>query len=63
MVLLILENLEVNLNLENKMTETDKLIDEYLEATKGKNHDMDDIMRDSDFLLELWKKEQACKDS
>jgi len=37
----------------------DKLIDEYLEATKGKNHDMEDIMRDSDFLLELWKKEET----
>ena len=37
----------------------DELIDEYLEATKGKNHDMEDIMRDSDFLLELWKKEDT----
>lgn len=37
----------------------DELLDEYLEATKGKNHDMEDIMRDSDFLLELWKKEDT----
>ena len=37
----------------------DELIDEYLEATKGKNCDMDDIMRDSDFLLELWKKDET----
>lgn len=37
----------------------DELLDDYLVATKGKNCDMDDIMRDSDFLLELWKKDET----
>ena len=51
-------------NNDKNMTEFDKLLEEYLEANKNKKDcDMDDIMRDSDFLLELWKKEQACKDS
>lgn len=46
------------------MTESDKLLDEYLEANKNKTDcDIDDIMQDSEFLLELWKKEQAQKDS
>lgn len=45
------------------MTETDRLLEEYLEATKGKSCDMEGIMRDTEFLLELWKKEDASKDS
>ena len=46
------------------MAESDKLLDEYLEANKNKTDcDIDDIMQDSEFLLELWKKEQAQKDS
>ena len=35
----------------------DELIDEYIEANKNKTDcDIEDIMQDSDFLLELWKK-------
>ena len=45
----------VNESNPEKLDEMDKRLEEYLEATKGKNCDMDDIMRDSDFLLELWK--------
>lgn len=45
------------------MTESDKLLEEYLEATKGKSTDLEGIMRDTDFLIELWRKEDASKDS
>ena len=46
------------------MTESNKLLNEYLEANKNKtNCDINDIMQDSDFLLELWKKKQTQKDS
>lgn len=46
------------------MTESDKLLEEYLEANKNKTDcDIEDIMQDSDFLLELWKKEKTLKDS
>ena len=39
------------------MTESDKLLEEYIEANKNKtNCDIEDIMQDSNFLLELWKK-------
>lgn len=38
----------------------DELLDDYLEANKNKTDcDMEDIIRDSDFLLELWKKEDT----
>lgn len=63
MVLHILENMEENLNLKNKMTKSDKLLEEYIEANKNKtNCDIEDIMQDSDFLLELWKKKEISKD-
>ena len=35
----------------------DELLEEYLKTNKDKKDcDIDDIMQDSDFLLELWKK-------
>lgn len=38
----------------------DELLEKYLEANKDKKDcDIDDIMRDSDFLLELWKKDET----
>lgn len=45
------------------MTESDKLLEEYIEANKNKTDcDIEDIMQDSDFLLKLWKKKQTQKD-
>jgi hypothetical protein len=41
------------------MIKSDKLLEEYLEANKNKTDcDIEDIIKDSDFLLQLWKKEE-----
>ena len=38
----------------------DEFLEEYIEANKNKtNCDIEDIMQDSDFLLELWKKDET----
>ena len=50
---------DINKRIDSEMTNSDKLLEEYLEANKNKTDcDIEDIIKDSDFLLQLWKKEE-----